>query len=217
MYDAMSTKFRCDIPRCYRGNNAIDSCPSIRLISAKRSKEEGVDMGEMDILEGKRILVVDDEEDILETLEELLDTCLIDKAPNYETALKFLNKNTYDLAILDIMGVRGYDLLEETRKRDIPAVMLTAHALSPENLIKSIKGGAQAYLPKDKISEIPTYVADVLKMVQEGKGTPLKWFAKLNPFFDKKFGPDWKEKHKEVWDALEQTYRVSRSDLEQLM
>ncbi|RLB41559.1 MAG: response regulator [Deltaproteobacteria bacterium] len=174
-------------------------------------------MGELDILEGKRLLVVDDEEDILETLEELLDMCLIDKAPNYETAIKFLNKNTYDLAILDIMGVRGYDLLEETRKRGIPAVMLTAHALSPENLIKSVKGGAHAYLPKDKISEIPSYVADVLKAVQEGQKAPLGWFKKLNPFFEKKFGSDWKEKHKDLWDAFEETYRVSRKDLEALM
>ncbi|HDM10285.1 MAG: response regulator [Deltaproteobacteria bacterium] len=174
-------------------------------------------MGELEILEGKKVLVVDDEEDILETLEELLDMCLIDKAPNYETAMKFLKKNTYDLAILDIMGVRGYDLLEETRKRGVPAVMLTAHALSPENLIKSVKGGAQAYLPKDKMSDIPTYVTEVLKAVKEGEKASLGWFKKLNPFFEKKFGPDWKEKHKDLWDAMEQTYRVSREDLEQLM
>lgn len=174
-------------------------------------------MSELDILQDKRILVVDDEEDILETLEELLDMCLIDKAPNYETAMKFLKNNTYDLAILDIMGVRGYDLLEETRKRGIPAVMLTAHALSPENLIKSVKGGAQAYLPKDRISEIPSYVAEVLMGVEEGKEAPLGWFKRLNPFFKKKFGSDWMEKHKDLWDAFEQTYRVSRKDLEQLM
>ena len=174
-------------------------------------------MGELDILEGKRILVVDDEQDILETLEELLDMCLIDTAPNYETAMKFLKKNTYDLAILDIMGVRGYDLLEETRKRGIPAVMLTAHALSPENLIKSVKGGAQAYLPKDKISEIPSYVAEVLRAVEGGKSTSLGWLKRLTPFFEKKFGPEWKERRKDLFDALEQTFEVTRDDLEPLM
>ena len=174
-------------------------------------------MGELDILEGKRILVVDDEQDILETLEELLDMCLIDKAPNYETAMKFLKKNPYDLAILDIMGVRGYDLLEETRKRSIPAVMLTAHALSPENLIKSVKGGAQAYLPKDKISEIPSYVAEVLKAVETGKGTSLGWLKKLTPFFEKKFGSEWKEKRRDLLEALEETFEVTREDLEPLI
>ncbi len=69
-------------------------------------------MEEREILKGKRVLIVDDEPDILETLEEMLDTCLIDTAPNFQTAEKFLNKNRYDIAILDIMGVRGYDLLE---------------------------------------------------------------------------------------------------------
>ncbi len=168
------------------------------------------------VLEGKKVLVVDDEVDILETLEELLDMCLIDSAPNYETAMKFLSKNTYDLAILDIMGVRGYELLEETNKRGIPAIMLTAHALSPDNLVRSIKGGAHAYVPKDKISEIPTHAAQVLQEV-EGKEKRGKWFARLAPFFDKKFGSDWKEKHKDFWDAFEQTYRVSRDDLEGMM
>ncbi len=174
-------------------------------------------MEQMEILKGKRILVVDDETDILETLEELLDMCLIDTAPDFETALKFLHKNEYDLAILDIMGVRGYDLLEEANKRGIPAVMLTAHALSPDNLIKSVKEGAQAYVPKDKIAEIGTYIADVLKEKEGDEGKRGKWFARLNTFFDKKFGPDWKEKHKELWDAFEQSYRVSREDLEQMM
>jgi len=168
------------------------------------------------ILKEKKVLVVDDEADILETLEELLDICLIDSAPNYETAMKFLSKNRYDLAILDIMGVRGYDLLEETKKRGIPAIMLTAHALSPENLVRSIKGGAHAYVPKDKISEIPTYCAQVLQEA-EGKEKRGNWFTRLAPFFDKKFGADWKEKHKDFWDAFEQTYRVSREDLEGMM
>ena len=31
--------------------------------------------------------------------------------------------------------------------------MLTAHALDPDNFVKSIKKGARAYIPKDKISE----------------------------------------------------------------
>jgi len=120
------------------------------------------------ILDGKRILIVDDEPDILETLVEILDMCLVDSAPNFETAQKFLNKNKYDLAILDIMGVRGYELLEIANERDIPALMLTAHAVSPDNLVKSIKGGAQSYIPKDKISEIAVYITDILEPREKG-------------------------------------------------
>ncbi len=66
---------------------------------------------ESDILKNKRLLIVDDEPDVLETLLDVLDMCVIDSAPSFETALKFLKKNTYDAAIFDIMGVRGLDLL----------------------------------------------------------------------------------------------------------
>ena len=167
-----------------------------------------------DVLEGKRILIVDDEPDVLETLTEILDMCLVDTAPNYETAQKFLNKQTYDLAILDIMGVRGYDLLELANERDIPALMLTAHAVSPENLVKSIKGGAQSYIPKDKISEIAVYIRDILEAREAGspeKGA--RWFDRLEPYFDKKFGEGWKKKDRAFWEVFDRVdYGVAREN-----
>jgi DNA-binding NtrC family response regulator len=171
-----------------------------------------------DILKGKRILIVDDETDILETLAEILDMCLIDTAPDFEAAQKFLNKNPYDLAILDIMGVRGYDLLELANERDIPALMLTAHAVSPENLVRSIKGGAQSYVPKDKISDIPLYIRDILEVREKGgteKGA--KWFERLEPYFDKKFGEGWKKKDREFWDIFDRKYRARREEIEDMM
>lgn len=174
-------------------------------------------MDERAILDGKKILIVDDEPDVLETLEEMLDMCLIDKAPNFETARKFLNKNTYDAAILDIMGVRGYDLLELATDKDIPALMLTAHALSPDNLVKSIRKGAQSYVPKDKISEIAAYLAEVIAVKQAGTEKKGKWFAKLKPFFDRKFGPGWREKDKAFWDDFEKSFRVSKEEISDLM
>jgi DNA-binding response OmpR family regulator len=170
-----------------------------------------------EILKGKRILIVDDEPDILETLEEILDMCFVDTAPNYETAKKFLSKNTYDAAILDIMGVRGYDLLKLTKEKNVPALMLTAHALSPDNLVKSIKGGAQSYVPKDKISDITIFLADILRSREKGIEKQGTWFAKLKPFFDKKFGSGWRKEHKEFWKDFDETYHVSKEDVEKLM
>ena len=41
-----------------------------------------------DLLEGKAILIVDDEPDVLEALGELLDMCVIDYAGDFETAEK---------------------------------------------------------------------------------------------------------------------------------
>ena len=170
-----------------------------------------------DVLNGKRILIVDDEPDVLETLVELLDTCLIDSAPDFDTAKKFLTKNSYDAAILDIMGVRGYDILELAKERNVPALMLTANAVSPDNLVRSIKGGAWCYLPKGHMSEIPLYLADILKQKESGKGKQGDWFERLEPYFDKKFGEGWKDKDKEFWEVFEQKYSASREEMEGML
>jgi DNA-binding NtrC family response regulator len=174
-------------------------------------------MQEADILSGKRVLIVDDESDVLETLEELLSMCLIDKAPDFETGKKFMDKYPYDAAIFDIMGVRGYDLLELATRKGIPSLMLTAHALSPENLVKSIKEGAYSYVPKDKLPEIATYVRDVIEAAQKGTGRHGRWFSRLKPFFDKQFGSGWREKDKEFWDDFESQRVVTKKDLEEMM
>ncbi len=92
-------------------------------------------------LKGKHILAVDDEQDVLETIEEILDIAKVDVAQNYETASKKISETQYDLAVLDIMGVNGIQLLEECVKRQIPAIMLTANSMNPDSLIKSIKKG----------------------------------------------------------------------------
>ena len=157
-------------------------------------------MSNSEILKGKKILIVDDEPDILETLSEMLDMCLVDTAPNFETAQKFLKNNTYEVAILDIMGVRGYDLLKITQERGIPALMLTAHALSPENLVKSLKIGAQSYVPKDKIADIEEYVAEIIR--HQGESKSGQWFAKLKPFFDTKFGDGWLDQDRDFWKSF---------------
>ena len=80
-------------------------------------------MASDDILKGKKILVVDDEPDILETLEELLDECDIETAATFESAKALLESKAYDATILDIMGVKGFDLLEIAIDRKIPALI----------------------------------------------------------------------------------------------
>jgi CheY-like chemotaxis protein len=110
------------------------------------------------ILNGKRILAVDDEEDVLTVLEEEIlgscPDCKFDKATTYEGAVEKMASWTYDAVILDIMGVRGFDLLELAVNRNFPVVMLTAHALTPDALKRSFEMKARAYLPKEKLGEI---------------------------------------------------------------
>ena len=149
-------------------------------------------------LKGKKILIVDDEPDVLETLCELLDMCVIDYARNFETAARLLKKNSYDAAVFDIMGVKGYDLLKLARVRELPAVMLTAHALSPDHLVKSLKGGAFSYIPKDEMIDIAFYLDDALQAKLKGDRKSQNWFTKISSVFDRKFGSDWRIKHKKA-------------------
>ena len=149
-------------------------------------------------LKGKKILIVDDEPDVLETLCELLDMCVIDYARNFETAERLLKENAYDAAILDIMGVNGYDLLQMARVKDVPALMLTAHALSPDHLVKSMKGGAFAYIPKSEMVDIANHLDDAIQAKLKGDSKSQNWFKKLSSIFDKKFGSNWQIKHKKA-------------------
>ncbi len=153
------------------------------------------------ILQGKWLLIVDDEQDILDMLIELLETCKIDTALSFEEAKKLLETNRYDLAVLDIMGVKGFDLLEIANQQKIPALMLTAHGLSEENLKRSAEEGAAYYAPKDEITKIDVFVADVLESLDKKKNVWERWFDRLGGFYDKKFGgTDWREKEKEFWE-----------------
>ena len=154
-------------------------------------------MSDIKILEGKKLLIVDDEPDVIETLKDLLDMCIIDMATDFETAEKLLDQNKYDITVLDIMGVKGYDLLDIANKKGVPALMLTAHALSPDNFAKSISGGAKAYIPKEKMTEIAIYLSDLLK-AQEGIEKPHRWFTRLKSFFNVQFGKDWLKEYREL-------------------
>ena len=103
------------------------------------------------ILNGKRILAVDDEPDVLTVFEEEIKE-LVQGVPSIKPPLTKKQPRfgtwTYELVILDIMGVRGFDLLKQAVAHNFPVVMLTAHALNPEALKRSIEMGARAYLPK---------------------------------------------------------------------
>jgi len=65
-----------------------------------------------EIIRGKKVLIVDDKEDILAALTDLLSICKIDTASSYERGKRLIENHFYDIAILDIMGVKGFDLLK---------------------------------------------------------------------------------------------------------
>lgn len=167
-------------------------------------------------LKGKHILAVDDEWDVIETIQEILGEAKVDVAQDYETASEKIIQTQYDLAILDIMGVSGIKLLEECVKRDIPAVMLTANSMNPESLMQSIKKGAVLYLSKEHLSDLDSLINDLLGSQNEGKPTWKLLFEKLGNHFDQRFGEGWKNDNKDFWNDFEKNWDVSRGIQERL-
>ena len=74
-------------------------------------------MVEKALLDGKKILIVDDEPDVLESLEEILTMCEVSRASSFEEARALIETKPFDLAVLDIMGVQGYRLLDLALER----------------------------------------------------------------------------------------------------
>ncbi len=158
------------------------------------------------ILNGKRILVVDDERDVLDVLEdEILQACpncTIEKAATFEEASERLASFTYDLVVLDIMGVRGFDLLERAVHHKFPVAMLTAHALTPEALKRSMEMGARAYLPKEKLGEIVPFLEDVL--TYEYLPGWKRLLKKMESFFSTRWGEHWKKSEEKFWKEFDE-------------
>ena len=144
-----------------------------------------------DGLKDKKVLFVDDEPDMLETVVEMLDTSLVQKAADHDTALQSLKEDTFDIVVLDIMGVNGFDLLKISVERGFPTVMLTAHAMTSDAIKKSTDLGAAGFIPKEKITKLREILEIVLL-----EGTRAGWKEinnQFEPYFNKRFGFDWKK------------------------
>ena len=153
------------------------------------------------ILNGKRILAVDDEPDLLTVLEEEImeacPKCVFEKAMTYEDAARLITSRVYDLVVLDIMGVRGFELLALAVERNLRVAMLTAHSLNPESLRRAFDMKARSYLPKEKLGEIVPFLEDVLQY--EYLPGWRRLFEKLKGVFDARFESDWEKKTGLMW------------------
>ena len=159
-------------------------------------------MADDKFLDGKKILLVDDEPDVLDSLEDLLPMCEVVKTSNFKSAKDYLETRYFDMTILDIMGVEGYSLLEIATGRGVAAVMLTAHALSPDNVVKSYNEGAASYLPKEEMINIASFLEDILEAKEQGKNPWTSWYGRMATFFEKKFGPGWQKGEKDFWEKF---------------
>jgi CheY-like chemotaxis protein len=179
----------------------VDECQKEgkRMLSPKESP-----------LKGKTVLIVDDEPDVLDAIADCLDSCIIDKAQDRNTAMEYLASCTYDVVILDIMGVNGFDILQETVEKGFPTVILTAHALNAETLKKSMKLGAVVFLPKEKMTELRPFLEEVI--LSGGKPVWKKFFHKLEDYFSRRFGPDWIEQDRFFREFKEEVLKQEAGD-----
>ncbi len=148
-------------------------------------------MGSSEILKGKRILAVDDEPDVLDLVQEQLEECEVVKASTYEEATELLSNESFDLVLLDIMGVNGFDLLEQCSRKRLPAAMLTAHSITAESVNRALNLGAVSFLPKDELARLEEHAADILEGLAEGKSHWRRLFDRLGPFFRDRLGLTW--------------------------
>ena len=177
------------------------ACPSKKMDVRKRPWnricyiwfiEQGGSAMKKSILDGKRVLGVDDEPDVLAVLEEeILGACpntRFDKATTYEEAVARLVTGNYDLVILDVVGVRGFELIKFLEDRFIPVALLSTYPLTPEVLNRSLPLSPRVYLPKERMREIVPVLEELLR-----RGQSPMWRGLLRRWDDtvgKKTGPE---------------------------
>ena len=117
-----------------------------------------------------RVLVVDDEEDFLETLVNRLNKRSIDTTgvQSGEDALALMEEKLFDVVILDIKmpgGMDGIETLREIKKMRplTEVILLTGHG-SMETSIDGMKLGAFDYLLKPvKLEDLLTKLAEAFE------------------------------------------------------
>ena len=94
-------------------------------------------------------------------------------APDGNQAADFLERESFDLALLDIMlpGADGYELLDYCKTLEVPVIFLTARG-GVEDRVRGLRRGAEDYLPKPfALPELLARVETVLRRC--GKGDQL--------------------------------------------
>ncbi|HEY9813136.1 MAG TPA: response regulator, partial [Candidatus Sericytochromatia bacterium] len=124
------------------------------------------------ILQGVKILVIDDQIDSLDFLAAGLEEygAVVTTATSADEALKALNKLQLDVLISDIgmPEVDGYELIDQVRSlegdnQQIPAIALTAYARE-EDRNHAIAAGFQNHVPKPvDLNELVKVVASLTK------------------------------------------------------
>jgi two-component system response regulator HydG len=123
----------------------------------------------------KRILAVDDDIEILESIKAILESegYVVETATRGAEALEKALKQSFDLALLDVKlpDIEGQKLLGRMSeiRPDMKKIMVTGYA-STDNAIEALNSGANAYLTKPvDPEELLKVVGSKLKEQEEAK------------------------------------------------
>lgn len=161
-----------------------------------------------------RLLVVDDEQDLLELLVSRLKRkgFDVDSASTAEDALELVKKNEYDIGVYDIRLPRmdGIELLKETKKiqSDIEVLILTGHG-TIDTAIEAMKMGAFDYITKPyNLSELELTIGKAAenKVLKEKNASMKKIIAQHNEFHIIGESANFKE-------VIEMTHRIADSNV----
>lgn len=98
-----------------------------------------------------KILIVEDEKNISKLIQDTVSLANyeFDCSFDGEDALKKINKNTYDLILLDIMlpKLDGFQIVEKIENKDIPIIFLSAKN-DVSTIVKGLKSGGKDYITK---------------------------------------------------------------------
>lgn len=129
----------------------------------------------MQPLEKLRILLVEDHQDLAETVTDFLESmgATVDFAADGMTGLHLARQNRFDVIVLDIMlpGMDGYALCAEIRQHDrnnTPVIMMTARDELADKL-KGFESGADDYVVKP--FDLPELVARIKSLSRRHHGT----------------------------------------------
>ena len=156
----------------------------------------------------EKILVVDDEKSMREFLEIMLrkEDYKVSLAPNGEEVLRLLERDIFDLVLLDIRMPKmdGIAVLKKIKalSPETVVIMITAYA-SAETAIKAMKEGAYDYITKPfKIEEIKLIIKNALeKKNLQKENTLLKQVIRDRYHFDNIIGQS--SKMLALYDLLE--------------
>ena len=161
-----------------------------------------------------RIIVVDDEQDLLQLLVQRLKRkgFNVKGFSSAQEALTEIEHVSYDIGIFDIKmpGIDGIELLKESKKRipNMEVIILTGHG-TIETAIEAMKAGAYDYLPKPyNLSELEIIIKKSLeKKNLSEENTRLKEVLKIEGFELELIGesPEFKK-------LIEITKRVAASN-----